>query len=83
LEKNINDVFSNLEATNRLVYAKLKNTINNQENKLIGTIDDLKQRINIYFNEQILMNTQINTKNNYPVTKINLRKGTNIINVEK
>ena len=83
MESNINEVFSNLEVTNRLVFAKLKNSVNLEENKLIGTLDDLKQRINLYINEQSLMNTQTDKKNIYPFSKLNLRKDNDNINVEK
>jgi hypothetical protein len=51
----------------------LKDTINNEQANLITSLDDLKNKVRLYFGEEsIMMNTESNPSNSYPVNEADL-----------
>lgn len=71
IEENIKNFFDKFSQTNKLIFSKLIDTVNNEENEIVGSLDDLKRRIKLYIGEEAILNKGI-TK--YPVSEINLRK---------
>jgi hypothetical protein len=76
LEGNIIEFFNKFQLENKLIFAKLKDTINNEENTLIASLDELKERVNLYMTEEELMNNQNYKGAEYPESDINFRKNT-------
>ena len=69
-------IFDDFKQTNKLIFARLKHTINNEENKIMGNLIDLKRRVNVYFNEEGILSNKINEKNTKFPT-INIIKDSN------
>jgi hypothetical protein len=78
MNKKSEMIFDNFKQTNKLIFARLKNTINNEENKIMGNLIDLKRRVNVYFNEEGILSTKLNEKNTiFPTSNVKLRKESN------
>ena len=71
IEENLKNIFNKFSQTNKLIFSKLKDTVNNEENQLLGSLDELKNRIQLYLGEEMLLNEGMN---HYPVSKVNFRK---------
>ena len=68
--------FNKFEDTDKLIFSQLKDTINNEQANLISSLDDLKNKVKLYFGEESIMKTNQNAFNNYPVndSSVNFRK---------
>ena len=65
--------FNKFSQTNKLIFSKLLDTVHNEENNIIGSLEDLTRRINLYLGEEIIINGQGGNFKNYPQSNINLR----------
>jgi hypothetical protein len=65
--------FDKFSDTNRLIFSKLKDTVNNEENNVIGELEDLKRRVRVYLGEEVLLN-QDTMDSLYPKSDVYLRK---------
>lgn len=74
VESNVKKFFDKFAQTNKLIFSKLIDTVNNEENDLVGSLDDLKSRVKLYLGEEVILNQ--GGINQYPVSNVNLRKET-------
>ncbi len=51
MKTNLKKFFNEFSDSNKLVFAKLKDTVRNEENTLRNALSDLTNQINIYFTE--------------------------------
>jgi hypothetical protein len=74
IQENISNFFEKFSLTNKLIFSKLKDTINNEENQIVGSLSDLSSRIKLYLGEEIILNKPDAGLTKYPTSTINLRK---------
>ena len=84
---NIKLFFNRFEDTNKLIFSQLKDTINNEQTSLISSLDDLKNKVRLYFGEESIVKNTENNVNDYPRNDgdVNFRKNaiSNRINFKK
>ena len=80
IEDNIRIFFQKFSQTNKMIFSKLIDTLNNEENNMMGSLEFMKNRIKVYLNEEMLLNnknnqdqTRSDTKD-LPVSDSNFRK---------
>ena len=74
IENNIRSFFDQFLMSNKLIFAKLKNTINNEQNSILGDLDELKRNTELYVGEEMIYNGNLNKKNDYPINDSYMRK---------
>ncbi len=52
MKTNLKKFFDEFSDSNKLVFAKMKDTVRNEENTLRNSLSDLTNQINIYFTEE-------------------------------
>ena len=73
IENNISSFFEKFMNTDKMIFAQLKDTINNEQVNLMSSLDDLKNKVKLYFGEQtILRNNEMSPT--VPQSDVNLRK---------
>ena len=55
MKTNIKKFFDEFSDSNKFVFAKLKETVRNEENTVKNALDDLKNQINLYFTEESIL----------------------------
>jgi hypothetical protein len=55
MKNNIKKFFDEFSNSNKYIFAKLKDTIRNEENTVKNSFDDLKNKINLYFTEEAIL----------------------------
>jgi hypothetical protein len=68
--------FNKFEDTNKLIFSQLKDTINNEQTNLITSLDDLKNKVKLYFGEESIVNESKAALEKYPTNQgdFNFRK---------
>lgn len=68
--------FNKFEETNKLIFSQLKDTINNEQANLITSLDDLKNKVKLYFGEESIVGETKAALDKYPVNQaeFNFRK---------
>jgi hypothetical protein len=59
---------------NKLIFSKLINTIKNEENRIVGSLDDLKRKVRLYIGEESLLKNGENFKPKIKQIDGNFRK---------
>jgi len=73
IENNITSFFEKFMNTDKMIFAQLKDTINNEQVNLMSSLDDLKNKVKLYFGEEtILRNHEISPT--VPQSDVNFRK---------
>jgi hypothetical protein len=62
IENNIRLFFEEFCQTNKLIFSKLINTVKNEENNLISTLEILKQKTKLFLGEEILLDENIRSR---------------------
>ena len=73
LKTNINNYFNKFSQQNKFIFSKLINTVNTEENKIVTYLDDIKNKIKLYLNEEIILQTK-ELDNNITKGPYNFRK---------
>jgi hypothetical protein len=63
--------FNKFEDTNKLIFSQLKDTINNEQTNLITSLDDLKNKVKLYFGEESIVNESKSALQKFPVNQEN------------
>ena len=58
LQKNIDMFFRKFKETNKMIFAKLKNTIYNEKSNLLSMIESLKARTNTFANDELMLESK-------------------------
>ncbi len=74
IEDNIKQFFDKFSDTNKLIFSKLIDTVKNEENSLLGSLDILKKKVKLYLGEEIILSKSGNSTISYPKSNLNLRK---------
>ena len=61
MKNNIKTFFNEFSESNKLLFAKLKDTVSNEENQVKNALDLLKSKLKIYFNEESILSKHKNT----------------------
>jgi len=82
IEDNIRTFLQKFSQTNKMIFSKLIDTLNNEENNMVGSLEFMKNRIKVYLNEEMLLNNKAGNNNHrssenkdLPVSDSNFRKG--------
>ncbi len=74
LNNGLNRFFDEFLERNKLIFAKLKDTVNIKENTLIDKLQNMKRKISLFYNEQDLINDSSTFNGKLKKLDINLRK---------
>lgn len=80
MQESIIHFYDKFLETNKLIFSKLKDTVNNEENTLLSSLDDLKRNIKVYIEEEKMIENNQNSFTRYPHSDIKLRKNENNFN---
>jgi len=74
LNNGLNKFFDEFLQRNKLIFAKLKDSVNVKENTLVDTLQNMKRKVSLFYNEQELINDSTTFNSNIKKLDINLRK---------
>lgn len=78
LSNGLNKFFNEFSDTNRLIFAKLRDNVNIKQNMLIDSLDDIKRKIKLFYNEEDMYKNATSFTNTPRNLDMNLRKKNNI-----
>ena len=74
IEDNIKQFFDKFSQANKLIFSKLLDTVKNEENNILGSLDNLKRKTKLYLGEEIILSKPGNGIVSYPKSNVNFRK---------
>lgn len=74
LSNGLNKFFNDFSDTNRLIFAKLKDSINTRQNILVDSLSDIKRKIKLFYNEEEIYRNATSYTNKPQNANMNLRK---------
>jgi hypothetical protein len=77
IEKNLQLFFEQFNLKNKLIFSKLINTIKNEENKMVGSLDDIKRKVKLFIGEETILKNADNFLPNIKKIDGNFRKSKN------
>jgi len=77
LYKGLNRFFNEFMERNKLIFAKLKDSVNVKENTLLDSLEHLKKKVSLFYNEEEMINDASAFNSFVKKTDMELRKGNN------
>lgn len=75
LNNGLDKLFNDFIERNKLIFAKLKDSVNTKESTLISSLENLKRKVNLYYSEQQMIADPASFNPNIKNVDLNLRKG--------
>jgi hypothetical protein len=74
LSNGLDRFFNEFIERNKLIFAKLKDSVNLKENTLVSSLENLKRKVSLFYNEQQMMTDASAFNPNIHNVDLNLRK---------
>lgn len=74
LNNGLDRFFNEFIDRNKLIFAKLKDSVNLKENTLVSSLENLKRKVSLFYNEQQMMSDASAFNPNIRNVDLNLRK---------
>jgi hypothetical protein len=74
LNNGLDKFFYEFIERNKLIFAKLKDSVNVKENTLISSLDNLKRKVSLFYNEELMMSDASVFNSNIKNIDLNLRR---------
>lgn len=74
LSNGLDKFFNEFIEKNQLIFAKLKDSVNVKENTLINSLDNLKRKVSLFYNEELMVNDPTAFNPNVRNVDLKLRK---------
>ncbi len=74
IESNLQKIFEQFSQKNKLVFSKLINTVKNEQNRIVGSLDFLKRNVKQYLGEEALLSQKNSDIFTNPRIDANYRK---------
>ena len=74
LNNGLDKFFYEFIERNKLIFAKLKDSVNVKENTLISSLDNLKRKVSLFYNEELMIRDSSAFNSNIKNIDLNLRR---------